>query len=646
MVLPKFLQGLALTGGFEGELTEEFFDEISLLDNLVLFALSDYDYSMSMNGQDPYVQGSRIPNNFCSPAEFDSGCKVPDAFEKIAGRLIMISVAFNNFNDIGLPRPLRVAKTATSIYLENNKFSGPFKLSDMEWESLQVLNIASNDFSGDIYSDAFGTNSYWVKIDISDNNLLVGHFDDVLCDQLIEPNNDSGTLEYLDISGTGIGCFAKCYKEASMTDYALTLIFDEDNAEVCASDPQLNALQELCGAMHCHLNSRYDSWNFDSDDNGDIKSDPCVDSWYGVTCSPASTPENMMITELNLEESEISGALDDSISQLEYLLKLNVSHNNIRGYLPATIWTMKNLEQFDANSNVIQGDIDYFSFEAGGSLKLLDIGNNYIRGRIPILLRNLENLQYLDISANTIYDIPTKDNSMLVFEGHFPDLKELRLQDNELSGELHSCSLLDTLRYLNIADNYFECTAECWSSALSGTKVGLTMIHDRSLIVCGNTHYPTMKPSMPPTAVPTPVPVPTTKPTTAAPTTSDLNLVDVTSSLEIEGVSILQWNENKELFDEVFKEALIMTVANRYITTDHIQYLDVFPLEKIPDRRLELRLTAMTAKENSSLRRNLQESSVSAVEVVSRIFAAEVIGDTSQTVADRINAKTQSGELP
>ena len=74
LTFPKSLQGLALTGGFD-ELNENFFDEVSLLDNLVIFALSDCDYSMTMNGQDPYVQGSRVRNNFCNPG--DDGCKMP-----------------------------------------------------------------------------------------------------------------------------------------------------------------------------------------------------------------------------------------------------------------------------------------------------------------------------------------------------------------------------------------------------------------------------------------------------------------------------------------------------------------------------------------------------------------------------------------
>ena len=121
-----------------------------------------------------------------------------------------------------------------------------------------------------------------------------------------------------------------------------------------------------------------------------------------------------------------------------------------------------------------------------------------------------------------------------------------------------------------------------------------------------------------------------------------ISILSITAILEIEGVSDTAWTGQKALFDQVFKEALIMTIANHYITINQVNEVFVKLIDTTDSRRLTLRVEE-DQNISSRLRRKLSEDS--AVEISSRVLAGNVIGDTSETVSARIKAKTDSGEF-
>ncbi len=88
---------------------------------------------------------------------------------------------------------------------------------------------------------------------------------------------------------------------------------------------------------------------------------------------PSFFQSHTSITELNLSNNSISGALPSQIQQLQNLRVLNASHNLMTG-VPAEIGQLKNLE-------------------------ILDLSYNRLTG-LPNELGNLKNLKILNLAGN------------------------------------------------------------------------------------------------------------------------------------------------------------------------------------------------------------------------------------------------------
>ena len=66
--------------------------------------------------------------------------------------------------------------------------------------------------------------------------------------------------------------------------------------------------------------------------------DPCLSSWYGVTCNTAFN-----IVALDLTNNNVIGPLPNSIGNLVSLTKLALSGNGIAGSIPSSVTSMISL---------------------------------------------------------------------------------------------------------------------------------------------------------------------------------------------------------------------------------------------------------------------------------------------------------------
>ena len=135
------------------------------------------------------------------------------------------------------------------------------------------------------------------------------------------------------------------------------------------------------------------------------------------------------------------------MANLAYLLRLDLSYNELTGEIPPALSTLQYLESLELYQNRLSGEIPP---ELGNltSLQRLSLGDNQLSGPIPADLAKLSNLTSLSLGRNQLSgEIPPE-------LGGISTLGTLRLTHNQLSGEIPSeLSNLPRIRNLNISHN-------------------------------------------------------------------------------------------------------------------------------------------------------------------------------------------------
>ena len=181
-----------------------------------------------------------------------------------------------------------------------------------------------------------------------------------------------------------------------------------------------------------------DNWT----DNTHWLSDRPLGEWHGVT-----TDADGRVTELNLKENQLSGAIPAELGNLSNLQDLWLGYNQFSGSIPASLGNLTNLTALDLYANELSGSIPS---ELGNlaNLDTLWLGYNQFSGSIPASLGNLTNLQYLYLGSNQLSGaIPSE-------LGNLTNLQHLWLGSNQLSGSIPaSLGNLANLQSLSLDGN-------------------------------------------------------------------------------------------------------------------------------------------------------------------------------------------------
>ncbi|XP_042033690.1 receptor-like protein 9DC3 isoform X2 [Salvia splendens] len=128
----------------------------------------------------------------------------------------------------------------------------------------------------------------------------------------------------------------------------------------------------------------------------------------------------------------MNGILPASIRNLSISLSsFRASNCSIRGIIPPEIGNLRHLEVLDLSKNQLTGFIPT-TFPMGCSLQSLDLNANKLAGSLPQSLSNCQTLQVLDIGNNRIQDI------FPIWTGNLTDLRVLILRSNNFSGTISS----------------------------------------------------------------------------------------------------------------------------------------------------------------------------------------------------------------
>ena len=140
-----------------------------------------------------------------------------------------------------------------------------------------------------------------------------------------------------------------------------------------------------------HNNTDGNNWNLNV--GWLVGSDPC--SWIGVTC------EGGRVTELNLDQNNLSGPIPAELGNLTALSVLNLGDNQLSGPIPAELGNLPALTFLGLLNNDLTGSIPA---ELGSPVALdeLRIDRNQLSGPIPAELGNLTALSVLNLGDNQL----------------------------------------------------------------------------------------------------------------------------------------------------------------------------------------------------------------------------------------------------
>ena len=192
-----------------------------------------------------------------------------------------------------------------------------------------------------------------------------------------------------------------------------------------------------------------DNWR----DNTNWKSQEPVGEWYEVTV------ENGVVTELDLENNNLTGTLPSEIGDLTSLETLRLWENSLSGAIPSAIANLTRLEVLFLGGNSLSGEIPA---EIANLTSLLELYlyNNSLSGAIPAEIGDLTRLEVLSLGDNSLSGaIPAEIGDLTRLEG-------LSLANNSLSGAIPAeIGNLTNLEWLYLYNNSLSgaIPAEIWN---------------------------------------------------------------------------------------------------------------------------------------------------------------------------------------
>uniref|UniRef100_U5FS20 Leucine-rich repeat-containing N-terminal plant-type domain-containing protein n=1 Tax=Populus trichocarpa TaxID=3694 RepID=U5FS20_POPTR len=343
-------------------------------------------------------------------------CGILPDFSSKYSNLLHIDLSFNQFEG---RLPLFSSDTTSTLFLSNNKFSGPascpcnigsgiLKVLDlsnnllrgwipdclMNFTSLSVLNLASNNFSGKILS-SIGSMVYLKTLSLH-NNSFVG--------ELPLSLRNCSSLAFLDLSSNKLrGEIPGWIGESMPSLKVLSLRSNGFNGSILPNLCHLSnilildlSLNNITGIIPKCLNnltsmvqkteSEYSLANnavlspYFTSDSYDAYQNKMRVGWKGREDGYESTLGLLRI--INLARNKLIGEIPEEITGLLLLLALNLSGNTLSGEIPQKIGQLKQLESLDLSGNQLSGVIPITMADLN-FLAFLNLSNNHLSGRIP-----------------------------------------------------------------------------------------------------------------------------------------------------------------------------------------------------------------------------------------------------------------------
>ncbi|MBO1348618.1 MAG: putative Ig domain-containing protein [Hormoscilla sp. GUM202] len=486
--------------------------ELGSLSNLQILELDDNDLSGTLPselGSLGNVQDLDLGNNSLSgtlPSELgDLGnVQILDldhndlsgTLPSELGSLGNVQILDLDHNDLSgaIPSELGELGKVQDLDVSSNDLSGtlPSELGDLG--NLQDLDVGNNDLTGTIPEsiadlsadkvDKVLENPPYLKSEIDDVDAIWGqNFSLYVSGNFGDINNNitsyraDGLPNGLNIDFTSgkIGGTptesGKFPVTVTVSDSAGGHVTDEFNITVWAI---------LDADDYAALKALYESTNGDNWENktGWDFSSPTPPSAYEVSEWHGVTVVGSRVTEISLNNNDLSGPLPSELGDLSNLQILELYDNSLNGTLPSELGDLSNLQYLHLYDNSLSGTLPS---ELGtlANLTRLSLNNNDLSGPLPSGLGELANLTQLNLASNFLRGpIPSELNNF------FSNLQTLELENPPyMETEIPNISATSGEGFdLNVSTYFGDINNNINSYGASGLPQGLTIDSTSGLI--------------------------------------------------------------------------------------------------------------------------------------------------------------------
>ncbi|KAJ0007752.1 hypothetical protein Pint_30369 [Pistacia integerrima] len=319
---------------------------------------------------------------------------IPESFALLS-KLRTLTLSENSLTEALPPSFFRNCTSLGNLDLSLNFFTGKIPQEIGNSPHLWSLNLYNNQFVGQLPASLVNTSMY--NLDVGTNNLSGELPSDIL--------GKLSLLKYLQLSYNN-------------------MISHDNNSNL---EPFFTALENCTSLAELQLVS------------------------MGLGGRLPSSISQLNITNMLLQENQITGSIPPSIANLSYLMTLNLTSNHLNGKISSTIGRLSKLEQLFLSHNLFSGETPAVLGQLP-HLGLLDLSYNNFSGPIPESLGNLVRLNYLFLNNNLL------SGSIPRTLGQCIDLYKLDLSYNRLTGRLPpEISGIHAIRiFLNLSHNHLE----------------------------------------------------------------------------------------------------------------------------------------------------------------------------------------------